>query len=131
MKHIIRMVAAMILAMAPTASAQPVLDEPGGPPSPKAPVVQLAREFRSTELIGGVVYNTQNERLGVIDDVVIGPRGNVTAVILSTGGFLGLSQREVAILYSSLTPKRDGGRVRFTANTQPEVLESLPAYNDY
>lgn len=127
----IRTIAVAMTAMATSASAQPVIDEPGGPPSPKAPVVQLAREFRSTELIGGVVYNTQDERLGVIDDVVIGPKGRVTAVLLATGGFFGLGQREVAILYSSLERKRDGGRTRFVANTEPEVLESLPAYNDY
>lgn len=131
MKHEVAMVAASILAMATHASAQPVIDQRGGPLSPKAPVVQRAREFRSTELIGGVVYNRQDERLGVIDDVVIGPKGQVNAVVLATGGFLGLGQREVAILYSSLEPNREGGRVRFTVNTEPEILDRLPAYRDY
>lgn len=117
--------------LAANAQGQPVLDEPGGPPSARAPLVQLAKEFRSTEIIGGVVYNGAEERLGVINDVIIGPEGRVTAVILARGGFLGIGQRDIAVLYRSLHLKRDDGRVRFVLNTEPEILDQLPSYDTY
>lgn len=117
--------------LAARVQAQPVIDEPGAPPSAKAPVVQLAKEFRSTEIIGGVVYNQAEERLGVINDVIIGPDGQVTAVILARGGFLGIGQRDIAVLYSSLQLQRDDGRVRFVLKTEPEILDQLPSYDTY
>lgn len=126
---------AIVLCVAPlltaSAYAQPVIDEPGGPPSNQAPVVQLAREYRSTELIGGVVYNTDDEKLGVINDVIFDAKGRVSAVVLATGGFLGIGQRDVSVLYSSLQLQREGGRIRFVLDTEPEILDQLPAFDTY
>lgn len=125
-------VAAALSLPATVCLAQPAIDAPGGPPSAKAPVVQLAREFRATELVGGVVFNKDDERLGVIDDVMIGPEGNVTAVVMATGGILGFGQREVALLYNALDAARDGnGRVRLKVNTDPSILDQLPTYRAF
>lgn len=59
----------------------------------------------ASRLIGFPVYTSaaaDAEHLGEINDLVIGDDGNVAAVILGVGGFLGVGEKNVAIDYSQM-----------------------------
>jgi len=94
-------------ASAQTSSSQPA---PGGtanadPTTPKSSVFLELRQpdqFRSTNLRGTRVYGANNENIGEINDVLISRSGQVAAVIIGVGGFLGIGEKDVAVPMSML-----------------------------
>jgi sporulation protein YlmC with PRC-barrel domain len=54
-------------------------------------------EWRGSKLIGVNVYNTNNESLGEINELLISQSGKVEAVVIGVGGFLGIGERNVAV----------------------------------
>jgi sporulation protein YlmC with PRC-barrel domain len=59
-------------------------------------------QFRSTNLRGTRVYGAKNENIGEINDVLISRSGQVAAVIIGVGGFLGIGEKDVAVPMSML-----------------------------
>jgi sporulation protein YlmC with PRC-barrel domain len=59
-------------------------------------------DMRASRLIGQRVDNMQGENIGDINDLVVGPDGQIRAVVIGVGGFLGLGEREVAVPMNSL-----------------------------
>lgn len=59
-------------------------------------------QFRSTNLRGTRVYGANNENVGEINDVLISRSGQVAAVIIGVGGFLGIGEKDVAVPMSML-----------------------------
>src|SRR6058998_2218910 len=49
------------------------------------------------QILGQRVYNEKNERVGVIDDLIIAPDRAVSYAIVGAGGFVGLAKHNVAI----------------------------------
>lgn len=58
--------------------------------------------WRTSKLVGLNVYNDSNEKLGDINDVLVDKSGNVKAVILGVGGFLGMGERLVAVSFDKI-----------------------------
>jgi putative membrane protein len=56
----------------------------------------------SSDLTGATVYGANNENIGDISDVVLDREGNVVAVIVGVGGFLGIGEKAVAIPFDAL-----------------------------
>src|SRR5881628_3095490 len=53
--------------------------------------------WRSSKLVGLNVYNDSNESLGSINDLLTDKSGNIKAVVIGVGGFLGVGEHLVAI----------------------------------
>ena len=88
---------------------------------------QLDNERRATELIGEPIYNAAAEELGNIDDIVLNEDGEVIAVLVGIGGFLGIGERSVAISWSSLEQERTAeDDVRLILDVNREALENAP-----
>jgi hypothetical protein len=106
---------------APAAFAQPAAPSPA--PSPDSPTVrgpaapaaaeagqqqqqqqqqQAQGGRRSSQIIGFAVHNDRDERIGTVDDLIVGPDGRISAAVLSVGGFLGLGAKLVAMPYGQL-----------------------------
>jgi hypothetical protein len=49
-------------------------------------------------LVGRAVINAQNEKVGNIDSVILGPQGHIDKVVIGVGGFLGMGERDVAAI---------------------------------
>jgi sporulation protein YlmC with PRC-barrel domain len=54
-------------------------------------------QWRASKLVGLNVYNDNNESLGSINDLLIDKSGNIKAVIIGVGGFLGVGEHLVAV----------------------------------
>ena len=78
------------------------------------------------ELDGAAVYDPAGERIGELDDILMGADGTSMAASLDVGGFLGMGEKEVAIPVADLTAVEDG----FTVNMTQEELEALPEFDD-
>jgi sporulation protein YlmC with PRC-barrel domain len=45
------------------------------------------------------VYDSSNNKIGEVEDVLVNKNGQITAVILSVGGFLGMDTKDVAATF--------------------------------
>mgnify|MGYP000141509688 CR=1 FL=1 len=71
------------------------------------------------------------ETIGDINDVVIGRDGEVRAVIVGVGGFLGIAEKDVALEFDRLSFVSDGDRddqFEIVADATREDLENAPTY---
>ncbi len=92
------------------------------------PVTKMQRNFRADNITGMDVRNPQDEYLGSVEDVILNPgNGQISYVILSRGGFLGLGEDYVALPWQQLraTPQMDAFVVRVTEDT----LDKAPKVN--
>jgi hypothetical protein len=48
-------------------------------------------------ILGRVVYNESNQKIGIVQDLVIAPDRSVSYLIISAGGFVGVGRHNVAI----------------------------------
>jgi sporulation protein YlmC with PRC-barrel domain len=75
-------------------------------------------EWRASKLVGINVYNEANEKIGDINDVILGKSGRVENVVLGVGGFLGMGEHYVAVAYDKLKWVNEPPRST-TATTRP------------
>ncbi|HVZ03153.1 PRC-barrel domain-containing protein [Hyphomicrobium sp.] len=115
----IRMLAAAALLGAASVSAVPAF---------AADNMQTADELRTSVLVGSKVYNTANENIGSIEDIILKPDGSMDEVVLSVGGFLGMGDKYVAVPFSDLKITRDGTSLKIVTNGTKESLKAQPAY---
>ena len=78
------------------------------------------------KLIGQDIENASGETVGEVESVVIDGAGNVKYVIAGVGGFLGLGEKHVALLWDELTISENGNKVM--ANVTKEQLQALPEH---
>lgn len=91
------------------------------------PVSKLDTPLRVEELTGADVRNPENKTLGEIEDVVMDPRGGgVSYVVISSGGFLGLGEKQTLVPWTALqaTEKRD----IFVLNMSEDDLKAAPNF---
>src|SRR5690606_6248056 len=68
-----------------------------------APQVKHAEGHLASNLIGETVYSSAGddaEDIGSGNDLVISPEGDVEAIVVGVGGFLGIGQKNVALEYN-------------------------------
>jgi len=53
--------------------------------------------WRASKMVGLNVYNDSNESLGSINDMLTDKSGNIKAVVIGVGGFLGVGEHLVAV----------------------------------
>ncbi|MCO5147994.1 MAG: PRC-barrel domain-containing protein [Aquamicrobium sp.] len=87
-------------------------------------------EIRADDLIGTTVYGAGDENVGSIADVILSADGQVDAVTVDVGGFLGIGAKEVALDFDNLAFMRDGdGDTHLYTPLTKEQLEAQPEYD--
>jgi sporulation protein YlmC with PRC-barrel domain len=90
-----------------------------------------ARGFHADKLIGSdVKAQAGGEEVGTISDLIIDEDGQVVAVIVGVGGFLGMGEKDVAIGWDALqrTAKSGGDEYEYRVNATRDSLTTAPAY---
>lgn len=87
-----------------------------------------ANGMHASNLIGADVKNSGDDDVGSVTDLIIDHEGQVVAVIVGVGGFLGMGERDVAIGWDDVTRSgtSDDNELRITSNR--DVLRSAPAF---
>lgn len=74
--------------------------------APAAPVAASASGYtgnwRASKIVGLHVYNANNESLGSINDLLTDQNGNIKAVVVGVGGFLGVGEHLVAVPFDRI-----------------------------
>lgn len=79
-------------------------------------------------LVGNDVYNTRDEDLGDIKEIMLDMQGGrVAYAVLSFGGFLGLGEKLFAVPWSAL--KLDTVNKRFVLDVDKERLSNAPGFD--
>jgi hypothetical protein len=89
-------------------------------------VVAVADGYRASKLTGTAVVDPKNEKLGTLDDFIIG-KDRVLFAILQVGGFLGLGSYLIAVPYKSLEISEGGKRIVLPGATR-ESVKALPEF---
>jgi sporulation protein YlmC with PRC-barrel domain len=119
-----RYAAAVVAAMLAASAPMPVLSQ--GVELVVVDIHAVADGYRASKLIGSSVVNDQNEKIGTIEDIIIG-RDRVLFAVLQVGGFLHLGGHRVAVPYQSLVLDESGSKIKLPGATQ-EALKKLPEF---
>ena len=93
---------------------------------PADELVVLAKGWSATkQIIGKDVYNDNNEKVGVVNDLIIAPDKAVSYAIIGAGGFLGMGKHDVAIRVNNF--KLAEGNITLPGATK-EALKAMPAF---
>lgn len=97
--------------------------------------------WRASKIVGLSVYNDGNESLGSINDLLTDKSGNIKAVVIGVGGFLGVGEHLVAIPFdkikfvdqpvaytgASAGPNATGNRPASSTTTGAATTSTAPA----
>lgn len=119
-----RYAAALVSAMLVSSLPVPILSQ--GIQLVVVDVHEVAEGYRASKLIGSSVVNDQNEKIGTIEDIIIG-KDKVLFAVLQIGGFLHIGGRMVAVPFQSLVLDDNGSKVKLPGATK-EALEKLPEF---
>jgi sporulation protein YlmC with PRC-barrel domain len=72
------------------------------------------------------VYDTANNKIGEVMDVLLSPDGKVNALIVGVGGFLGMGEKDVAVGFTSVKHTAKDGKVYLTLDTSKDALKAAP-----
>jgi sporulation protein YlmC with PRC-barrel domain len=59
-------------------------------------------DWRASKVAGLRVYNDKNESVGSINDLLMDKSGNIKAVVIGVGGFLGVGEHLVAVAFDKV-----------------------------
>jgi sporulation protein YlmC with PRC-barrel domain len=107
---------------------------PGGEKQAGFVQSQSPEEWRASKLIGSSVYGSDNKSIGEINDVIVAGDGNIKAVVVGVGGFLGVGEKSVAIPFDSLnvTRKADSSSIdKITVSFGKDELKNAPKFAYY
>jgi sporulation protein YlmC with PRC-barrel domain len=91
------------------------------------PASRLSQVQKASKLMGASVKNLQDEKLGSVDNLLVDlPSGRVVAVIISTGGFLGMDDVLSAVPPTALRFTTDRDTLQLDASK--ELLSNAPHF---
>lgn len=90
----------------------------------KAPTSGL----RASDLIGADVNTTGDEDVGPVNDLIIDENGQVVAIVVGVGGFLGMGEKDVAIGWDDVTRSGGSDELELRVNVTREDLRSAPTF---
>jgi sporulation protein YlmC with PRC-barrel domain len=70
------------------------------------------------------VYDPSQTSIGKIDDVLVSESGQVTALVIGVGGFLGVDKKDVAVPFSAVKWTTKDKKNYLTLNTTKDELKS-------
>jgi sporulation protein YlmC with PRC-barrel domain len=72
------------------------------------------------------VYDTQNNKIGDVEDVLVDSQGKIDALIIGDGGFLGAGEKNVAVKFDAVKKTDQDNKVHLTMNANKDELKSAP-----
>jgi sporulation protein YlmC with PRC-barrel domain len=123
----ITLAVAIVAAMTGFAQAQQTTGV--APPGQAATLSALPPETSTvTNWYKQDVYDPSETKIGEITDVLVGPDGRITALIVSVGGFLGVGEKHVAVPFNAVQGAHRNGKWWLTMNANKDSLKSAAGF---
>jgi sporulation protein YlmC with PRC-barrel domain len=92
------------------------------------PVTSMKTSFRSDELVGTDVRSPQNEALGSVEDLVMGPTSDKIAyLVIARGGIFGIDEKHVPVPWEAFKISPNGKLL--VLDTTKSVMDTAPRVN--
>jgi sporulation protein YlmC with PRC-barrel domain len=113
-------------------AAAPAITTPAAPhAAAPAATTQAARhmatnEMRASKLIGSAVYDSTDQKIGSVADLIVDRDGKVTDVVVGVGSFLGGGDKNIAVKMADLKRGKDDHLV---FSTTKDALKQMAGYD--
>lgn len=87
-----------------------------------------ANGSQASNLIGAEVKTSNNEDVGAVSDLIIDQKGQVVAVVVGVGGFLGMGEKDVAIGWDDVTRSGTSDDIQLKIKATRDGLMSAPEF---
>jgi len=74
------------------------------------------------------VYDKGQNTVGKIDDLLIDKSGKITALMVGVGGFLGMGEKDVALLFTAVHSEKKDNKWYLTVDETKDSLKSAAGY---
>lgn len=74
------------------------------------------------------VYDPSDSKIGKIDDVLVSADGQINALIVGVGGFLGAGEKDVAVPFSAVKQTAKNNKTYLTMDATKDALKSAPGF---
>lgn len=74
------------------------------------------------------IYDPSDSKIGKVDDVLMADNGQVAALIIGVGGFLGAGEKDVAVPFNAVKPTTKNNKTYLTMDTTKDALKSAPGF---
>ncbi|CAO3445981.1 hypothetical protein [Azospirillum argentinense] len=74
-------------------------------------------------MMGKNVYGTDNEKVGEVEDIILDSNGQAQQLVISSGGFLGIGEKQIAVDISNANWDAQQERVQLSGMTRDQVKE--------
>jgi len=88
-----------------------------------------AKLMSANDYIGKTVYDQTGANIGEVNDLIMSGTGDIQAVILGVGGFLGIGEKNVAVAVPAVQMVQDGNNTRLVVQATKDQLEAAPSYD--
>jgi sporulation protein YlmC with PRC-barrel domain len=107
------LIACVAMAALGVGSALAQTNQPAAPPAQAGTAAGAASEvitadkvsagtWRASKLIGVGIYGPDDEKVGDVNDVLVDRKGQMVAIVVGVGGFLGIGEKDVAIPFGEV-----------------------------
>ena len=126
----------------PSPSASPTQSSPSPSASSSSSSAQASGKFvteqkpdqmLATKVKGTDVIGTNNEKIGDVSDILFDKDGKVLAYIVGVGGFLGIGQKDVALMPTAfqVMPPTDKDNMKLQLSMTKDELKAAPDFKAY
>jgi sporulation protein YlmC with PRC-barrel domain len=84
----------------------------------------------ASDIYKAAVYDTDSNKIGDIDDLVLDSSGQIKTAVIGVGGFLGIGQKNVAVPFNELKVMQHNGRQELALERTRQQLKDAPAYEN-
>lgn len=88
-----------------------------------------AQGLHASDLMDKKVHSRDSdEEVGEINDLVIDEDGRIVAVVIGTGGVLGMGEKDVAIAWDRIDRTTEGDEIKLYIDMDEDTLKEAPEY---
>jgi sporulation protein YlmC with PRC-barrel domain len=118
--------AAVATVLTGIAYAQNPAPQTPAPQTPSQATTNNAQPAQAGNYYKKDVYDTSDNKIGEISDVVMGSDGKIKGFLVSVGSFAG--KKDVAVPFDAVKSTQKNGNMRLTMNATKDQLEQAPAF---
>lgn len=74
------------------------------------------------------VYDPNNNKIGDVKDVLVGQDGQINALIIGVGGFLGAGEKDVAVSFNAVKETMKDNKNYLTMDATKDALKQAPGF---
>ncbi|SNY44464.1 Sporulation protein YlmC, PRC-barrel domain family [Arsukibacterium tuosuense] len=87
-----------------------------------------ANAMHASRLLGAEVQTNNDEDIGEVVDLIVDSNGQIKAVIVSVGGFLGMGEKEVALGWDHVKRSGKAGEQELRIDVNRDELKAAPNF---